>query len=331
MYRIRELFARLIGSARSERVALIPAVSYGMAVVARNTTLRPGQNIVAVHDQFPSHVYAWRRLCRDTGAGAEMRVVQAPDTRGSRGEALNDTLLAAIDEATALVAVPTVHWTDGTRIDLESVGERARGVGAALVVDGTQSVGAIPFDVEAVQPDALVCAAYKWLMGPYASGVAYFGPRYLNGTPLEETWIGRLGSEDFAGLVDYTDEYRPGAARFDVGEASNFALVPMLEAALELLLAWGVADIRAYCAALTGPAADRLAAAGFGIEGPTYRSDHLFGIRLPAGSDPRRVQRALEEKRVFVSVRGSVVRVSPHVYNDAADLAALEGALCASE
>lgn len=324
--RIRELFARLIGVADPSRIAVIPSVSYGMAIVARNTSLSPAQNIVVLEHQFPSHVYAWRR--RSTETGAALRVVAPPAPDRPRGEALNADLLEAIDERTALVAVPGVHWTDGTRLDLEAIGQRARSVGAALVIDGTQSVGAAPLDMAAVQPDALICAAYKWLLGPYSIGVACFGPRYLDSVPIEETWMGRAGSEDFAGLVEYTDDYRPGAARFDVGEASNFVLTPMLAASLEQLLEWGVGEIQQYCAALTEGTAARLTEAGFGIEPPPYRSDHLFGIRLPAGADPRRVQRMLETKRVFVSVRGSVVRVAPHVYNDESDLAALEEALC---
>ena len=130
-----------------------------------------------------------------------------------------------------MVALPHVHWTDGVRLDLEAIGRRAREVGAALVVDGTQSVGAMPFNVTSIQPDAVICAAYKWLTGPYSIGLAYYGQRYDDGVPSEETWIGRLGSEDFRRLVDYEDAYRPGAARYDVGECSNFVLIPMLIAA----------------------------------------------------------------------------------------------------
>jgi selenocysteine lyase/cysteine desulfurase len=106
------------------------------------------------------------------------------------------------------------------------------------VVDGTQSVGALPFDVRRVRPDALIVASYKWMMGPYSLGLAYYGERFDGGVPLEETWMGRKGSEDFSALVDYVDDYQPGALRYDVGERSNFALMPMLTAALELLLAW---------------------------------------------------------------------------------------------
>jgi len=220
-----------------------------------------------------------------------------------------------------------IHWTDGTRFDLERMGERAREVGAALVVDGTQSVGAEPFDIERIQPDALVCAGYKWLTAPYSVGTAYYGPRYDAGMPLEETWIGRAGSDDFAGLVGQGDAYRGGAARYDVGETANFVLVPMLIAALQQLLEWGTLGIAEYIASLTRTlfADARLEALGISAELPD--TTHLFGLRLPSETDPKRVEAQLRELGVHVSVRGRLVRVSPHVYNDPEDAEALMAAL----
>ena len=126
-----------------------------------------------------------------------------------------------------MVAVPNVHWTDGTYFDLVEVGRRCRDVGAALVVDATQSVGALELDVGAVLPDALICATYKWLLGPYSLSFAYYGPRFDDGTPLEETWIARDNSQDFQQLVNYQQAYQPGAVRYDVSERSNFFLVPI--------------------------------------------------------------------------------------------------------
>jgi selenocysteine lyase/cysteine desulfurase len=150
-------------------------------------------------------------------------------------------------------------------------------------------------------------------MGPYSIGLAYFGSRYDDGIPLEENWMGREGSRDFAGLVNQGDEYRPGAARFDVGESANFILVPMLIAALEQVLEWGVERINAYCRELCDPV---FPGAG-----------HLFGLRLPQDVDPAEVRCELQRRNVFVSLRGRAIRVSPHLYNDAADMEALAGAL----
>jgi selenocysteine lyase/cysteine desulfurase len=321
----KRLFAELVNATAPARVALIPAVSYGLSTVARNTPVAGGQNIVTVREQFPSNVHPWRRLSAETGA--EFRSVASPSDGPRPGADWNEAILEAIDADTALVALGPIHWTDGTRFDLSEIGERAREVGAAFIVDGTQAVGVLPFDVQKLRPDALICAAYKWLTGPYSIGAAYFGPRYDEGVPLEETWQSREGSEDFAGLVDQSDEYRSGAARYDGGEPANFVLVPMLIAALEQLLGWGVPRIQSYIADLTrGLFSDgRLQESGL-CEGPP-ETDHLFGMHVPPGVDVAELQARLRERDVFVSVRGSVIRVSPHVYNDASDIDALKSVL----
>jgi selenocysteine lyase/cysteine desulfurase len=322
--RARGLFGRLVNCA-PERVAIVPAVSYAMATVAKNVRLRAGQNVVVAAEQFPSNVYAWRRLCAE--AGAELRAVSPPAGATGRGMAWNTRLLEAIDANTAMVALGNVHWADGTRFDLERIGQRAREVGALLVVDGTQSVGALPFDVAAIEPDMLVCAGYKWLMGPYSFGLAYFGERFDDAAPLEETWLGRRDSEDVTRLVEYADEYQPGAARLDVGERSNFTLLPMMIAALEQVLAWEPANVQAYCRALTGELIAGARGLGCSVEEEPWRGAHLFGIRTPAGADRTRLQAALAERRVSVSLRGDAIRVAPNVYNAPDDVAALADAL----
>ena len=323
---VRCLFSRLVNISDPNRVAIIPSVSYGLATVARNVPVEQGGNIVIVEEQFPSNVYTWRRLCAERGL--ELKVVQAPErTSGNRAIAWSARLLAAIDRRTAVVALPQVHWTDGTLFDLKRVGDRARECNALLVVDGTQSVGALPFDVERVRPDALVCAGYKWLLGPYSTGLAYFGPVFDHGTPIEENWITRRGSEAFADLVRYRDEYQPAAIRYDVGERSNFTLLPMLVAALELVLEWTVPAIQDYCRALTRDLTRTLRERGYWIEEDRWRGGHLFGIRVRDSLDTARLAERLRTRQVTVSLRGDAIRVAPHLYNDAADTEALLDAL----
>lgn len=317
----RRLFARLVNAGSPERIALLPGAAYGVAVAARNLPVSAGQNLVLTHEQFPGNVYAWRRLAAERGA--EIRVAAPPEGVAGRGEAWNETLLESIDAATAVVAVPHVHWTDGTRFDLVEIGRRCREVGAALVVDATQSVGALPFDVQEIRPDALIVATYKWLLGPYSYGLAYFGPRLDGGVPLEETWIGREDSEDFQHLVDYRDTYQPGAARYDVSEYSNFILLPMVVASLRLVEEWRPERIQAYCAALTEAPLREAAALGFTVEDRRWRGAHLFGLRMPAGIDLVGLRNALGRRRVVASLRGTALRLAPNVYNDPADLDAL--------
>ncbi len=323
--RARELFARLVNAPDPSRIAIIPAASYGLAIAARNLPAARGQNLVVTHEQFPANVHAWRKLA--AARGVEMRVVHPPDAGEGRGRDWNLRLLEAIDRQTAIVALGHVHWTDGTRFDLEAIGAGAREVGAALVVDGTQSIGAMPFDVARIQPDALITATYKWLMGPYSLGFAYLGPRFDGGEPLEETWIGRAGSENFKELVHYRDDYQPGAARYDVGERTNFALMPMAIAALEQVLDWQPERVQDYCRVLSAPLIERVRGLGYTVEDPAYRGAHIFGLRAPAGTDITAIGERLRARKVYVSLRGSAIRVSPHVYNDARDVEALMVAL----
>ena len=320
---LRARFARLINAPEPNRVATVPSVSYAVSTITRNTEVGPGRNVVIVHEQFPGNVYPWRRLVDEKGG--DLRVVE-PAGDGVRGEGWTDRILDRIDGGTAAVAMGTVHWTDGTRFDLEAVRERTREVGAAMILDGTQTVGAVPLDVQALAPDALAVAAYKWLLGPYSLSLAWFGERYLDGVPLEETWIGRRDSENFAGLVDYVDDYQPGALRFDVGQRSNFALIPALSASLDLVLEWRPERVSAYCRSLMAHAFPRLRELGLKVEDDRWRSPHLFGLGLPPGVDAERLKESLARHRVGVSFRGGSVRVSPYAYNDAVDVDALVAA-----
>ncbi|WP_234735430.1 aminotransferase class V-fold PLP-dependent enzyme [Tellurirhabdus bombi] len=321
---VRDLFSQLINNPDPERIALIPSVSYGMGVVARNlhrkAGLKPGQQIVLIGEEFPSDVYAWDRVSQELGLS--ITTIGMPDGF-PKAPRWNERLLSAIDASTALVVVPPVHWMYGTRFDLEAIGQRAREVGALFVIDGTQAIGALPFDWQKIQPDTIICAAYKWLMGPYSLGLAYYGPFFDDGIPLEESWMNREGSNLFHRLTQYEPAYRPKAYRYNVGEHSHFIQMPMLEASLRQLLDWQPERIQAYCRELFLSALPELASKGYEIEPEAGRAHHLLSIWLPAGTDTLAVQHALLQQNVSVSARGQALRVAPHVYNEPRDVEAL--------
>jgi selenocysteine lyase/cysteine desulfurase len=320
----RALFARLV-NAPADRVALIPSVSYGLGIVIHNIRPRPRGKMVTVHEEFPSDVHSLYRIKQEHGL--ELVMVRPPDELRNRGRKWNERLLDAIDHNTVLVNLSSVHWSDGTTFDLEAIGKRAKEVGALFVVDGTQSVGAKEMDVKRFHIDALLCAGYKWLLGPYTSGFAYFGEYFDEGRPLEETWLNRLGSENFKDLVNYESAYHPKAARYNMGEYSNFINLPMQMAALQQIHAWGTDAIEEYCTSLTYPFIEFLSENGFWLEEAAFRSKHIFGFRAPAHVSIENIQQRLLQRKVMVSLRGSAVRVSPHVYNDEADIQALMDAL----
>jgi selenocysteine lyase/cysteine desulfurase len=313
----RALFARLAG-VDPEGVALVPATSYGLAVAAANLTARPGQRVLVLAEDYPSNTYTWRRFARRTGATVT--------TIGRRdGQTWAEAVVEALDGRTAVVAVLAAHWTDGGAVDLAAIGARARAVGAALVVDASQALGAMPLDLAAVQPDYLVTVGYKWLLGPFGLGYLYVAERHRHGVPLEENWINRVGSDDFAGLVDYQDNYQPGARRFDVGQRTHFETTPMAIVALRQLLDWGVPDIAATLGQVTARIEREVAAIGLALTSRD-RGPHMLGISLPDGAR-RRVAAALAQTGVFAGLRGSSLRVSPHLWTTEEDVDRLVGAL----
>jgi selenocysteine lyase/cysteine desulfurase len=310
---LRARFARVVGG-DAECVALVPSASYGLAVAAANIPVRTGQTLLVIDREFPSNVYAWHELARRTGARVRT-VTREP------GATWTDAILAALREGdVALVATPVCHWTDGTLMDVERIGAAARSAGAALVVDASQAAGAHPIDVGVVQPDFLVSVGYKWLMGPYSLGYLYVAPKWHeHGVPIEQSWMSRAGAEDFARLVDYSDAMRPGARRFDMGEFSQFNLLPMACAALEQVLAWGVDHVAREVGALTASIARDAAALGCIVADETDRVRHMLGVELPGGL-PAGLADRLAAARVFVSIRGDSIRVAPYLYNDERDV-----------
>ena len=313
----RALFARLAG-VDPDGVALVPATSYGLAVAAANLTAGQGQRVLVLGDDYPSNRYTWQRFAGRTGASLVTVERQA-------GQSWAEAVLGELDERTAVVAVLATHWTDGGSVDLAAIGARARQAGAALVVDASQAVGAVPLDLEAIRPDYLVTVGYKWLLGPFALGYLYVAEQHRDGVPLEENWISRLGSQDFGGLVDYQDSYQPGARRFDVGQRTHFETTSMATAALRQLLDWEVPRIAATLGQVTGRIQREVEALGLPLT-TSDRDPHMLGIGLP---DEARgaVAGAMAEAGVHAGVRGSSLRVSPHLWTTDQDVQRLVDAL----
>lgn len=322
---LRTEYAKLINVSDPKRIVVIPSASYGLATVTKNLDIKKGQHIVLAAEQFPSNYYPWKTVCDEPGA--DVKTVNPPDDFTDRGKRWNEQILESINSHTRVVAIGHVHWADGTLFDLEAIRKRTKEVGALLIIDGTQSVGALPFDVQKIKPDALICAGYKWLLGPYSIGLAYYGEHFDGGKPIEENWINRLNSEDFAGLVNYKDTYHEGALRYEVGEHSNFILVPMLLKAIQQLNNWGPERIQTYCKHIGKDTIQHLVERGFLIEDEAWRGSHLFGIRLPDHVNLEKVKQALLKYKVYVSFRGNAIRVSPNVYNTEKDFHKLFKAL----
>lgn len=317
---IRSLAARIFGG-DADGYAVIPAASYGLSAAARaiEPTLHRGDRILYAAEEFPSGVLPWMRAAQETGA--EVTAVSMPE-RGNWTEAI----LGRIEKGVKVVAASTCHWTNGAYVDLQPIGEACREVGSALVVDATQSLGAVPFSLDEVQPDFLVAAGYKWLLSPYGFGLFYIAKQWRDARPLEETWQARENARDFAGLANYAERYLPGARRFDVGETCTSTILPGAIAALEQIAAWGVSNIAESLGEINARIAASLERRGFRLPESSQRSPHLFGAQMPAGF-PNDLVAELRARKIFVSQRATAIRIAPHLYCTEQDIDRLEEAL----
>ena len=306
----RDLFSTLMHTVASN-IAIIPSASYGVQTAANNLHIPEESKILVLSDQFPSNVYPWRRIAERKGA--EIKTVNVPD-----GEAATDHIINALDERVSVCATANVLWTNGSLIDLEKVKAKCLDCNAELVVDLTQSAGAFDIDLSKIDPAFGIVANYKWMLGPYSTGFLYVSPKYHSGQPLEEGWITRKNSKDFAKLVDYQDQYEPGAIRYDMGQRSNFSLVPGVLEALRQIRKWGIANIQNTLYHSNLVLCKNLSDLGLQIPRAENRGPHFIGAKLPSEA-PTNILETLAEKKIFISERGGNLRITPHLWNNTDD------------
>jgi len=318
---IRRLAAELFGG-DVDGYATVPSVSYGMSTAARalEAQLGRGASVLTIAEEFPSTVLTWRRVAQTTGA--TLRTVPTPAADSDWTTAI----LNHIDASTKVVSISTCHWTNGAHIDVAAIGRACRDAGCVLVIDASQSLGAVPFAIADVQPDFLIAAGYKWLLCPYGASLLYVADRWRNAQPLEEHWQARENAEDFTALTQYSDVYMPGARRFDVGEKGSRNVLPGSIAALEQIKAWGIENIAASLAKVNATIIDCLVSLGFGIPAVAQRSPHMFGARLPSAFQGNLVAE-LKQRNIYISQRGNALRFAPYLHVTDHDVARLLGAL----
>ncbi len=306
------MLASNIFQTSQENVALVPSVSYGLALAAKNLRIEPRKTIIVLEQQFPSNYYVWVNLAHQLN----LRIMTV---RKDNAKSLTEKLLANIDNNTGLVALPNCHWIDGSFIDLQQISDATRTVGAFFVLDLSQSLGVLPIDIERVRPDFAVSVGYKWLLGPYGLGYMYVSQKWQEeGKPLEYSWLTKQGSDNFASLTTYVNEYRNGARKFDMGEFPQFNLLPMAIAALRQILQWEVSSIQCALKKLTDSIAEYKRNNRIGDDG-SVGVGHIASI--PIGTlDENDLGRRLKNNNVVVSFRGESIRVSPHLYNDPGDI-----------
>lgn len=304
-------YARLIKTSINN-IALIPSVSYGLAIAEKNLPVKGG-GVLVLEDQFPSNFYIWKNWCKQNNKKLEI----IPKRKGT---SISDEIIKKIDSNLSAVAIPQVHWCDGVKIDLQEISKACKHYEVPLIVDGTQSVGAMPFLIPEIQPDFLIVANYKWMMGPYSLAFAYIDPKYHNGKPLEYGWLNKKGSDNFKNLVNYQDDFIDGAVKFDMGQKSNFALLPMATLAAREINEIGVENISSHINCLNEYFLTFFAEEKLNIWPKKLRSPHILGIDFGSSVLVEKLNNKFLSEKIYISFRGNTLRISPNIYNTKSDM-----------
>ena len=295
-----------------KNVSLIPSASYGISTAANNIKLTKTKNkILILKDQFPSNVYPWMELSKKQEGVLEI-IDDLNETT------LTEEIINKISEEVAVVAIPNIRWTDGYIIDLKKVSGACKKFDVNLILDLTQSAGAMQIDLKEINPEFAIIANYKWMLGPYSTGFLYISDKFIDGVPLEETWIGRKNSQDFSKLTDYQSLYNSDSIRFDMGQRANFSLLPGVKAALEQLQDWSIKKIENTLYQNNMIICKGLSELGFEILSEKNRAPHFISARLP-GYDGNLLINILKKNKIFISERSGFLRITPHLWNNEED------------
>jgi selenocysteine lyase/cysteine desulfurase len=313
--RARAAAAALIG-ADARDVALVSSVGYGVAVAGKVLKIERGARVLVLENDHTSPVLEW--IGRAESQGFTVEAVARP-ADGDWTSAVLEAVERPGAPPLSLASISSVHWSDGGRLDMQKIRDVLRRQGAALLVDATHSVGVIATDVKALDPDFLIFPTYKWVLGPYGRAFVYVAKRHQDGVPLEQTAFGRRDVKAENPVYFADTRYLPDARRYDMGERDHFISMEMAAIGMEMMAAWGTDAVVNRLSALTRRMSDGLAGLNLRLPDARFRAPHILCLGFLSDVLGSLIP-ALAREQVYVASRLGRMRVSPHVYNDEADV-----------
>ena len=301
---LRQRLATLINARSVDEIVLMPNTATGINTAALSLPLRPGDNVLVLDGDYPANIYPWMNLAH---RGVLTKVMPA------RNGGLDlDVLLSRIDSHTRVIAMSTVVFATGFRNDIEGVGRICKERGIFLVVDGIQSLGALPFDVQSANVDFLAAGSQKWLIGPIGGGFLYVRRELLDEL-VAGPYVGAASVVDVQNFLDYNFTLQPTAERFSLGSSGIMNQLG-LRASVGLLQEIGIEQIAERVLMLAGVAIGDMQERGYRLSADTT-PEHHSGIVIVEVDDPTATCARLHEAGIICIPRGKGFRIAPHFYN----------------
>ncbi len=302
---LRQRLASLINAPSAEDIALLKSTSEGLSVVAHGLDWRAGDNIVGIAQEFPSNRVVWQSL---EPLGVEVRLLDL--------QAHSDpeqALISLCDDKTRLMAVSSVQYAGGRRMQLERLGPFCRRQGILFLVDAIQSLGALPFDLATSLADVVVADGHKWMLGPEGLALFYCRPELRRQLTLHQYGWHML---EHAGDFDRM-QWQPAnsARRFECGSPNMLGAHALL-ASLEMLLEIGIGQVFSLIERNTAAIVEEIERRGLELLSPRPPRERagIITFRVP-GVDHTRLLQSLMQHKVVCAGRGGGIRFSPHFHN----------------
>lgn len=301
---LKDHLVQFINARGSDELVLMPNTAAGLNTAAVSLPLRQGDNVLVLDGDYPANIYPWQNLAYK---GVLTKVV--PQRHG--GLDVN-VLEQRIDRRTRVIALSTVMFASGFRNDIATVGQICKDRGIYFVVDGIQSLGLFPMDVQDYNIDVLACGSQKWMLAAPGSGYLFVRRELLDDL-IPGAYVGAGSVVDPQNYLDYNLTFPRAAQRFNLG-TMNFAGAVALKAAVELICEVGVERIARHVGTLVEALISDLSERGYEMAASTA-PDRRSGIVVARMDEPELACNRLLEAGIVSTVRGAGLRFAPHFYN----------------
>lgn len=306
---LKESIGRLL-AVDPKDVILGNSASYGLHILANGIAWESDDEILLMQNDFPTNILPWLGL-RDKG----VKVIQIKP----RGRVLSlEEFLENITPATRLFCVSHVHTFTGVKLDVEKFAAICQKRKIIFVVNISQSAGTMPLNILQMGADAVVCAGYKWLCGPYGTGFCWIKPSLRESLILNQAyWISLLSALELKEEGPLKIKKLKTARKFDVfGTANFFNFVPF-KASLDYWLNLGLENVSSYHHFLTDQIMEGLQRASYPLISPQEEDarSSLIVFSHPRKEKNEEIFQDLLDEGIYAALWKGNIRVSPHVYN----------------
>lgn len=292
-----------------DRIAFTDNTSNGINILAQGLNLESGDKIILNDIEFPANVYPFLNLRKK---GVEVKFVKAID-----GVVTAEDIINAVDDRTKAISVSYVQFLSGYKIDLEKLGEFCKNNNIVLAVDSIQGLGAFQLDVQKCNIDFLSNGTQKWLFGLQGMAFIYVSDKLQK--QLEPAFVGWLSVVNAWDLMDYSFNIKSSASAFQTGTINTLG-VYALNTSLKMLESFGYSRIENIVTDHTLFLRNKLSEEGLNLFPGQLEEKYFSGIVSFRHPDPEGLFDWLNNRKIIVSLREGVIRLSPHFYNTTSEI-----------